>query len=96
MGEDLLSAISFLLSQSWQFLTSVTIPGTTLSFAALFVGLFLASLGLRLLGMVMGTSFSLHDTTNDAGYISQYFDFDVHRHPENRKFISRGWFRRNS
>lgn len=52
--EDLLACVETLVSCSWNFLTGVNVPGLEISFAALFVGLFLASLGLRLLFMLLG------------------------------------------
>lgn len=54
MAADLLTAVRWLLSSGWRLLTGITVPGTNIHFAALFVGLFLARLGLRLLFMVLG------------------------------------------
>ena len=54
MSSDLMEAVRFVLRSGWTFLTSVTVPGTTIHFAALLVGLFLARLGLRLLFMILG------------------------------------------
>ena len=59
-GSDVLQAIGWILSSGWTFLQSVTVPGFGFSFATLFVGLFLASLGLRFLGMILGVS--IHDS----------------------------------
>lgn len=59
-GSDVLQAIGWILSSGWTFLQSVTVPGFSFSFATLFVGLFLASLGLRFLGMILGVS--IHDS----------------------------------
>lgn len=53
---EVLQAIKFLLSSAWDFFTEVNVPGFDFSFAALFVGLFLAALGLRLLFMMLGVS----------------------------------------
>ncbi len=51
---EVLDCIKFLLSQSWKVLSSITVPGFKFSFATLFIGLFLANLGLRFLGMILG------------------------------------------
>lgn len=60
-GTDVLQAIGWILSSGWTFLQSVTVPGFGFSFATLFVGLFLASLGLRFLSMILGVSFGAAD-----------------------------------
>lgn len=51
---EVLDCIKFLLAQSWNALCSITVPGFKFSFATLFIGLFLADLGLRFLGMILG------------------------------------------
>lgn len=52
---ELISCISFFLSASWKFFTQVQVPGMGgITFAALFVGLFLAVLSLRLLAYMFG------------------------------------------
>lgn len=51
---EVLDYIKFLLAQSWNALCSITVPGFKFSFATLFIGLFLADLGLRFLGMILG------------------------------------------
>lgn len=51
---EVLQGIGWLLSMSWDFFTEVEVPGLGFSFAALFVGLFLAVLSLRLLGYMFG------------------------------------------
>ena len=56
-----LDAISFILNASWDFFTEIKVPGFNFSFAALFVGLFLATLGLRLLFMMLGIGFGYYD-----------------------------------
>lgn len=53
---EVLAFISFFLGASWDFFTETTVPGFDFSFAALFVGLFLASLGLRFLFSMLGMS----------------------------------------
>ena len=60
---DLLTAIGWLFSNAWDFFTEINVPGIGVSFAALFVALFLASLGLRLFLMVLNGS-------SDAGGFS--------------------------
>lgn len=55
---DVLAFISFFLGASWDFFTEVTVPGFDFTFAALFVGLFLASLGLRFLFSMLGIGIS--------------------------------------
>lgn len=56
-SSDLMQGILAFLTYSWDFFTELTIPGTDITFAALFVGLFLAVLGLRFLGMMLDMSF---------------------------------------
>lgn len=51
---EVLQAVRWFLSSSWDFFTEVKVPGLDFSFAALFVGLFLAVLSLRLLGYMFG------------------------------------------
>ena len=51
---DVLNFISFFLGASWRFFTEVQVPGFDFSFAALFVGLFLANLGLRFILSMLG------------------------------------------
>lgn len=58
---EVIAFISFFLGASWDFFTEVKVPGFDFSFAALFVGLFLASLGLRFLFMMFGISASTED-----------------------------------
>lgn len=58
---EVIAFISFFLGASWDFFTETNVPGFDFSFAALFVGLFLASLGLRFLFMMLGISGSPGD-----------------------------------
>ncbi|SBV98959.1 hypothetical protein KL86CLO1_11111 [uncultured Eubacteriales bacterium] len=51
---DLVYAIGQFLHLSWDFFTEVNVPGMPFTFAALFVGLFLAGLSLRLLSYMFG------------------------------------------
>jgi hypothetical protein len=55
--------ISWFLSTSWRFFTEITVPGFDFSFAALFVGFFLANLGLRFLFMMLGIGFGRDDVS---------------------------------
>lgn len=55
---DVLAFISFFLGASWDFFTEVNVPGFDFSFAALFVGVFLANLGLRFLFSMLGIGVS--------------------------------------
>lgn len=58
---EVLAFISFFLGASWDFFTEINVPGFDFSFAALFVGLFLAVLGLRFLGAMLGITASSSD-----------------------------------
>lgn len=58
---EVIAFISFFLGASWDFFTEVNVPGFDFSFAALFIGLFLASLGLRFVFMMLGISTSADD-----------------------------------
>lgn len=58
---EVLAFISFFLGASWDFFTEVKVPGFEFSFATLFVGLFLASLGLRFLFMMLGITVPTRD-----------------------------------
>ena len=51
---EVIQAIGWLFSASWDFFTEVNVPGFDFSFAALLVGFFLANLGLRFLFMMLG------------------------------------------
>lgn len=53
----LLDAISAVIQNSWKMLTSVQVPGLDISFAALFLGLFLVSTGMTFLSAVLGFGF---------------------------------------
>jgi len=58
---EVLAFISFFLGASWDFFTEVKVPGFDFTFAALFVGLFLAALGLRFLSAMLGLSIHSSD-----------------------------------
>lgn len=58
---EILKFISFFLSASWDFFTEVTVPGFDFTFGALFVGLFLAWLGLKFLFSMLGISVPFGD-----------------------------------
>lgn len=60
---EILAFLSFFLGASWDFFTEINVPGFEFSFAALFVGLFLASLGLRFLFAMLGVGISARDVT---------------------------------
>lgn len=51
---EVIQAIVWFLSSSWDFFTEITVPGMSFTFAQLLVGLFLANLGLRFLFMMLG------------------------------------------
>lgn len=53
---EVLAFISFFLGASWDFFTEVKVPGFDFTFAALFVGLFLAVLALKFLFSMLGVS----------------------------------------
>lgn len=61
---DVLTFISFFLGASWDFFTEVKVPGFDFTFAALFVGIFLASLGLKFLFSMLGIGISSRDLTS--------------------------------
>lgn len=63
MDMSLFQALKSWIALSWDFFTEITVPGTSFTFASLFVGLFLADLGLRFLFMVLGLSFGSDDMT---------------------------------
>lgn len=64
---EVLEFIGFWLASSWDFFTEIKVPGFDFSIAALFVGLFLASLGLRLLCMMLGIGVHSTDVKTVAG-----------------------------
>ena len=51
---EVIQAIGWLFSASWDFFTEVNVPGFDFSFAALLVGFFRANLGLRFRFMMLG------------------------------------------
>lgn len=79
---DVIQFIGWFLSSSWDFFTDTTVPGFDFSFAALFVGFFLANLGLRFLFMMLGIGVG----PGDVDTVSR---FSVFHHsgdwPERRK-----------
>ena len=58
---EIIQFITWFLSASWDFFTEINVPGFEFSFAALFIGIFLANLGLRFLFMMLGISVSSED-----------------------------------
>ena len=63
---EVLAFISFFIGASWDFFTEVKVPGFDFTFAALFVGLFLAHLSLKFLFMMLGISAPLGDIVSIA------------------------------
>ena len=61
---EVLAFISFFLGASWDFFTEIKVPGFEFTFGALFVGLFLANLGLRFLMSMLGMSIDSHSVGN--------------------------------
>lgn len=55
---EVLQFIRFFLGASWDFFTEINVPGFDFSFAALFVGLFMAVLGLRFVTSMIGVGIS--------------------------------------
>lgn len=70
---EVLDAIQFIVTKSWEVLSGIKVPGFEFSFATLFVGLFLATLGLRFLGMILGIGFGHEDIVRaeDAGILKR-------------------------
>lgn len=65
---EVMQFIAFWLDASWDFFTEIKVPGLgDFSFAALFVGLFLACLGLRLLCMMLGIGVHSSDIKTVSG-----------------------------
>lgn len=69
---EVIQFIAWFLASSWDFFTEVKVPGFDFSFAALLVGLFLASLGLRFLFMMLGIGvhgrdFTILNRRDDSG-----------------------------
>lgn len=62
---EVIAFISFFLGASWDFFTEIKVPGFDFTFATLFVGLFVATLGLRFLFMMVGVSV----TSSDAAFL---------------------------
>ena len=58
---EVIAFISFFLGASWDFFTETKVPGFDFSIAALFVGLFLATLGLRFMLSMFGVTISVDD-----------------------------------
>lgn len=68
---EVLAFISFFMGATWDFFTEIKVPGFEFSFAALFVGLYLASLGLRFLFMMLGISGYSSDVVTIGKYRQQ-------------------------
>ena len=69
---EVLAFISFFLGASWDFFTEIKVPGFDFSFAALFVGLFLANLGLRFLFSMLGIGVSSNAVTPILKYDKEH------------------------
>lgn len=70
---EVLDAVKFFIQGSWGVLSSIKVPGFEFSFATLFIGLFIANLGLRFLGMVLGVGFGHEDVVRaeDSGILKR-------------------------
>lgn len=64
---ELVQFIVFFLDASWNFFTEVNVPGFDFTFGALFVGLFLASLGLRFILSMLGITASGKSEKSEKG-----------------------------
>lgn len=53
---EVLQFITFWIGASWDFFTEVKVPGFDFSIGALFIGIFLATLGLRFVLSMLGVS----------------------------------------
>lgn len=58
---EVIAFISFFLGASWDFFTEVNVPGFDFSFATLFVGLFMATMGLRFVLLMLGVAPTVDD-----------------------------------
>ena len=58
---EVIQFITWFLSASWDFFTEIYVPGFNFTFAALFIGIFLANLGLRFLFMMLGINIGSND-----------------------------------
>ena len=61
---EVIAFISFFLGASWDFFTEVNVPGFDFTFAALFVGIFLACLSLKFLFSMLGIGINSRDITS--------------------------------
>lgn len=68
---DVLAFISFFLGASWDFFTEIKVPGFEFTFANLFVGVFLANLGLRFLMSMLGMNISAQDPIRAADSVDR-------------------------
>ena len=55
--QDLLDAVEWFFTSSWQFFTNCRIPVLDISFASLLIGLVLIDIFFVVLGMIVGVSF---------------------------------------
>lgn len=54
MSNDLATGIASWLSNAWRFFTEVTIPGTSITFGVLAIGLAVIPIGFRFLSLMAG------------------------------------------
>lgn len=53
---DSLALVRCLIANTWNSLLTVQVPGIGISFAALFIGLFIFGIGIKVIGIVLGSS----------------------------------------
>lgn len=58
---ELVQAIVWILRSGWNLLCNIYIPGTSISFGMLFIGIFLVNLSLRFLSLIVGVPFGAYD-----------------------------------
>lgn len=54
--KDSLALVRCLIANTWNTLLTVQVPGIGISFAALFIGLFIFGVGIKLISIVLGSS----------------------------------------
>ena len=67
---DLFVGMQGIMKGAWSMLTGVTIPGTGITFAMLFLGLAFIDVGILILSLILGVGFGGSDT-GGAGYGSR-------------------------
>lgn len=71
MSNDLLTGISMFFSNTWRFFSETTIPGTTISVAALYIGMAVILVAFQLLSIVLGHSVGDSDDGSFGSYGSR-------------------------